>query len=283
MELKKHPLLEIRLRRIAKSIRRSRRKLEALGNPWMEEVKPDFLGIGAPRAASTWLHNRLALHPQIFMPHEKELHFFDLMDSDGRYKFDIQTPSDRRWYATHFSRAGDRVKGEITPAYSFLPEERVREIVEFLPGVKIIYILRDPIERAWSGIRRRCWYNQGRAADLCDVEDLVEMAGRRDVLIRGDYRRNIEIWESQIQEQDMEYIFFEDINENGRNVLTGVCEFLGVDPDLLDFPEENQDAVNQAPQSKIPQPVKDLLKSHYLPDREFLEDKFRRDLGSWYS
>ena len=96
MKLKKHPLLEIRLRRIAKNLRSSTRKLEALSNPWMEEVKPDFLGIGAPRAASTWMHNRLALHPQLFLPHQKELHFFDLLDSEGRYKFDLETSLDRR-------------------------------------------------------------------------------------------------------------------------------------------------------------------------------------------
>lgn len=149
--------------------------------------------------------------------------------------------------------------------------------------MKIIYIFWDPTKRAWSGIRRRCWYSKGRAADLCDVKDLVEMAGRHEMLIEADYRRNIEIWESEIQQQNMQYIFFEDITDNGRDVLAGVCRFLGVDPDLLSFPKENQDAVNQAPQSRIPQPVKELLKSHYLPDREFLEEKFGRDLGSWYS
>ncbi|NQX87815.1 MAG: sulfotransferase [Halioglobus sp.] len=283
MKLKKYPLLEIRLRRYARSVKESRRKLTALGNPWLKEIKPDFLGVGAPRAGSTWMHNKLSLHPQLFLPHEKEVHFFDILNAEGRYRFDVQSPQDRRWYATYFLRAGSRIKGEITPAYSILPRERVREIVQFLPGVKIIYILRDPIERAWSGIRRRCWYSKGRSADLCDVDDLVELAGLHDVLVRGDYRRNIEIWESEVQAQNIKYIFFEDINDNGKAVLCDVCKFLDVEPDLLNFSEENQNAVNQAPQSQIPQPVEELLKKSYLPDREFLEEKFGRDLSSWYS
>src|SRR6478735_2243157 len=77
---------------------------------------PDFLGIGAQKAGSSWLRANLRRHPELYLP-PSELHFFDQHPSRGLAE-----------YSRHFGATEARVKGEITPAYSVLPEDRVQSI-----------------------------------------------------------------------------------------------------------------------------------------------------------
>lgn len=101
---------------------------------------PRFLGIGAQKAGTTTLHHLLATHPQICVPTEKELHYFTLHADRGV-----------EWYAGHFAAARpDQICGDITPYYLFHPEAP-RRIRDLLPKVKLVVLLRDPVERALSG------------------------------------------------------------------------------------------------------------------------------------
>lgn len=161
----------------------------------------DFLGIGAQRAATTWLDARLRLHPAVWMPPLKELHYFDRFPSYpspshlacehwqrglfgsrvedkewrahlarstaeivqrsgvswktlsdlrwlGRYMF--RSPKDDDWYRSLFAAGSRRVKGEITPAYSLLDEPTVAHIAAAFPGIRVIFIIRNPVDRALS-------------------------------------------------------------------------------------------------------------------------------------
>ena len=69
---------------------------------------PDFIGIGAQKAGTTWLDRNLRAHPQIWMPERKELHYFD------RRIADMRSPTDE-WSASIFETGRARVTGEITP------------------------------------------------------------------------------------------------------------------------------------------------------------------------
>ena len=105
---------------------------------------PTFLVIGAMKAGTTSLHAKLAAHPEMFMASPKELHFFVESKNWGR---------GRAWYESKFDGAGAaRARGEISPSYSQadvfpgVPER----IAEMIPDVKIVYLVRDPIERLRS-------------------------------------------------------------------------------------------------------------------------------------
>ncbi|MCX2980987.1 sulfotransferase [Halieaceae bacterium IMCC14734] len=284
MRLEHFPRIEIALRQWLKSYRRESRLAKAYAMPWIKDTKPDFLGIGAPRSASTWLHNRLATHPRVYLPREKELHFFDFMDKSGiDYRYSLGSPIHRRWYSLCFSSAHDMIRGEVTPAYSILPEARIREIAAYLPEIKIIYILRNPIERAWSGLRRRTWYGSGERAGESDLQHLLAMAKAPDVIVRGDYRRNIVQWERVIPPDRMHYIFYDDVKSDGRNELEKTCRFLGVDSQLLPEEPAASNPPNFSPPSKMPEEVRQQLISIYSEDRGFLEDKFDRTLEHWYA
>ena len=103
------------------------------------EQFPRFLGIGAQKGGTTTLQRLLQHHPQVFLPDAKELHYFSLHYARGP-----------RWYAAQFEAAlPDQFCGEITPYYLFHPEAPAR-IASLLPDVKLVILLRDPVERALS-------------------------------------------------------------------------------------------------------------------------------------
>ena len=147
---------------------------------------PDFLVIGAQRAGTTWLHRVLRQHPALWLPPVKELHYFDRLET----KRTILDPKERRrvgvkrllsldpwlvsywfrarsdeWYARLFraAKANGLVAGEITPAYATLDETVLRRIKRMNDTIKLIFVMRDPVERAWSAVNnaakkgaRRC-------------------------------------------------------------------------------------------------------------------------------
>lgn len=111
----------------------------------MDPRLPNVLVIGAMKAGTTSLHRHLDLHPEIGMSERKELHLFTR--PDWRQHLD--------WYTGHFSSAAP-VQGESSPNYTkrrLFPGVPAR-IAAALPEVRLIYILRDPVERMRSAALR---------------------------------------------------------------------------------------------------------------------------------
>jgi hypothetical protein len=103
---------------------------------------PNFLIIGAAKAGTTSLHGYLSLHPEIFMSKRKELNFFD---DRGRWNKGIE------WYKSNFNDTFS-INGEASPQYSRYPRnagvpERIKRV---LGAPKLIYLIRDPVERIIS-------------------------------------------------------------------------------------------------------------------------------------
>jgi len=106
----------------------------------MEHPLPCFLGLGTQKGGTTTLQALLQNHPQVFLPAGKELHYFTLCYGRGE-----------GWYRDQFQCARlEQRCGEITPYYLFHPlaPERIKAL---LPEVKLLVLLRDPVERALSG------------------------------------------------------------------------------------------------------------------------------------
>ena len=100
---------------------------------------PDFLCIGTQKGGTTYLYELLRCHPEIFLASPKEQHFFSLYWQKGT-----------NWYANQFLAVSDnQICGEVTPYYLYHPEAP-RRIFSVVPEVKLIVLLRDPVERALS-------------------------------------------------------------------------------------------------------------------------------------
>lgn len=105
----------------------------------MEGRLPDFLVPGAQKGGTTTLQTLLASHPQVFLPPGKEVHYFSLHYDRGE-----------AWYREQFAKAApSQCCGDITPYYLFHPEAP-RRIQALLPKVRLVLLLRDPVERAVS-------------------------------------------------------------------------------------------------------------------------------------
>ena len=109
-------------------------------------VLPNFLGIGAPKCGSTWIHELLQQHPQVYMPTKrKEINYFNLEDN---YQKGIE------WYESFFPDEEEAKSyksiGEFTPRYFYNPDKCLARIVELNTVNKLIIILRHPTKRTYS-------------------------------------------------------------------------------------------------------------------------------------
>lgn len=101
-----------------------------------------FLVAGVQKGGTTALFDYLGDYGDIALPAEKELHFFDDEGQDWSHP-------DYDGYHAHFPEVGGRPAGEATPIYTYWPRSPDR-IFAYNPAMKLIVVLRDPVERAWS-------------------------------------------------------------------------------------------------------------------------------------
>lgn len=109
---------------------------------------PDFVGLGAQRAGTTWWHSLLTQHPNVVGPRVKELHFFD------REAASVDPAVLAHEYARHFAKPPGAVAGEWTPHY--LHAAHVPALLHaVVPDARLLVLLRDPVDRYRSGAGRR--------------------------------------------------------------------------------------------------------------------------------
>jgi hypothetical protein len=231
---------------------------------------PDFLGIGAQRAGSTWLHKNLKHHPQIYLPEPKELHYWDR-------EFCASLTS----YSEKFQPGSQQAKGEITPAYSLLPLSRIRLIRGIMPGLKLIFLMRNPIDRAWSqALMNLVDLPQRQFEDVDEGEFVAHFRAARSVK-RGDYGTILDHWLSVFPEDQMYIGFFDDIVKRPRELLGEVCTYLGVstDVDWESFPYNH--VVNKGPSIPLPKQYRGFLEEMYCQEVEALYERFGTPVAAW--
>jgi hypothetical protein len=197
-------------------------------------LRPDFLIISPPKTGSTWLAANLRCHPDVFVPAAKEVRYF------GPF-FDWL---DLNWYLAHFAPAAGRVKGEASPSYALLPGPRLRLIRRLMPDVKVIFLMRDPVARAWSHAKHTWRYREANFAARGDVFDATTEAQWRAnfthdwPLACGDYLGQLRRWLTVFPREQLYVGFYESIASDPHALLREVFAFLGIraDVDLSAFP-----------------------------------------------
>jgi hypothetical protein len=268
---------------------------------------PHFLGIGAHKSGTTWLYENLKRHPRVWLPPVKEIHFFDgipglpkiaqrlnqavkdaitagrvenseMLDYLRRYVLD--QPKDVAWYRSLFQAAGDRMTGDITPAYAALPEPVVSKIRALLPDCRIIYIMRNPIDRAWSHFR----FNAGTyRVDVVDYgfEDFRRHVDSPASESRTAYMRTIETWERYYPSDRMLYLFFDDLQSDPDGLLRTVCGFLDLPFEGAYFTGTRDIVVRQSIDLEFPQPLRAYLARKYHHEIAALSKRFGGHAQRW--
>lgn len=226
----------------------------------------NFLGIGAQKSGTTWLHTNLAKHPFIHFPPQKEVHFWD-----KREERDLSID----WYKSLFpNHPGSELNGEITPAYALLPTYVIQEIHGLFPDLQLIYMVRDPLERAWSSALmalRRAEMTMEDASDAWFI-DHFKSAGSMG---RGDYEGCIQRWLSIYKPEQLLILDYNQIATAPRALLCRCSRFLGIDPGFYErMPMEAlQEKVYANPD---PQPLRPSL-------RPVLEELYKDRLPFYHS
>ena len=114
-----------------------------------QHALPDFLLLGAQKAGSTSLYVHLMQHPQIIGVARKELHFFDYKSALGSWWYRTNFPTKAEMAQRSAALGKPVLTGEASPYYLFHPHA-ARRIARLLPDVKLIALLRNPVDRAFS-------------------------------------------------------------------------------------------------------------------------------------
>jgi hypothetical protein len=188
---------------------------------------PTFVIIGAMRSGSTSLYKYLQAHPAIFMP-RKEIHFFDRRWDNGL-----------DWYRSRFDGyAGQPAVGEATPTYLSDPAA-IDRMAETIPDARLVAILRDPAERAYSHYwMERIRDREPRTFDEAVADELGRTRDdRTDYLARGRYLPQLEAVVRRFPRDHLEVVLFDDLRDRPEATYRDVCRFLGVDdgfvPDVI--------------------------------------------------
>ncbi|WP_242885815.1 sulfotransferase domain-containing protein [Actinomadura litoris] len=256
---------------------------------------PDFLLIGAKRGGSTSMYYTLLEHPRV-MPlfpnarllpksnHTKGVHYFDSHYDKGS-----------AWYRSHFpasARRSGKVVGEGSPYYLFHPlaaERAGRDV----PEARILLVLRDPIERAFSHYRERRRQN---AEDLPSFEEALaaendRLKGEEARIVsepgylsyaheqqsyraQGEYAPHLRRWMEHFPAEQIHVVAAEEFYADPQTAVDGVARFLGLDPAPL--PPSAVKVWNAAPSQELSPHTRQQLAEHYAPFNADLEELLGR-------
>lgn len=212
---------------------------------------PDFLLIGAARSGTTSLNNYLGQHPEIFICPKKESSFFAL---EGHPRNFAGPPADISWFNPHIVTAisdyqslfngitSEKVSGEASVLYLYSPIA-ARNIYRYLPNAKLLAILRNPAERAYSNFMFQV--SRGHETILDFQEALYEEPHRIAANWRhmwhykqlGFYYQQVRPYFELFGRDQIRVYLYEDYIHDPLLVLKDIFSFLQVDetfhPDLV--------------------------------------------------
>lgn len=186
---------------------------------------------------------------------------------------------DERWYQSLFHDGVGKVKGEITPSYSMLNLEDVKRIKNLFPDLKVILILRNPIDRAWSQVRFMS--KRQRFLGVHNNKEIIEFIDSQMQSLRGDYPKMLETWLSCFESRQVYIGYYDTLLEDPSRFLSGIFKFLGVDETLSDRIVEKSARVNVSPNLEIPKEVELHLANKYLGDLKWLSSKLGGPTTKW--
>lgn len=274
------------------ALRRGFRRLTARAR-----ILPDFIILGAQRCGTTSLYNYLAEHGEVFPAFIKETHFFDWRFSKGLSWYRAYFPmSLHRAYVQRVRRRAF-VTGESTPYYLFYPHAP-RRVWETIPNARLIVMLRNPVDRAYSHYHHEVRTGAetasfeaalAREADILPAETvrIVEDGTYRSFahvhhayLSRGIYVDQLRRWTEFFDRQQMLILKSEDFYCDPPAVLEVVADFLGLSTWASDPRAESARPIyNLAHYNHMDSATRERLAAYFEPHNRRLYKVLGTDLG----
>lgn len=213
------------------------------------ETPPHFLYIGAPRAGSTWLYENLLRHPGVWVPPCKNISYFHprfqiyryhRLQKFGKELLTSDDPAVRRWYRRFFLWPivndrwyvglfpPDKIAGEIAESYCSLDRPQISHLHDVAPRAKIIFVLRDPVDRVLSQAKWGLAQRQLRAVQDVPEKEFLAFIDRPGSRLRSSYSRTLDMWEEAFPRDQFLVLFYEQLLADPAEFLDRMCAFIGV-------------------------------------------------------
>lgn len=208
---------------------------------------PNFLIIGERRSGTTSLARWIECHPEIFLHPQMDIGYFVDKELVGSKNWKMGPADYSKWegehskeeYLSYFEQVEDqKAIGEKSADYLFL-EPCHQRIKEYLPNIKLVITLRDPLERAWS----MYWNEVGKGRETLSFEAAVEQEAERvansdyardhlSYVSRGFYDQSLKTLLKTFSKDQIHVFILEEVKENPKKYLSALYTFLDVDPKL---------------------------------------------------
>jgi len=246
---------------------------------------PDFLVIGAQKAGTTTLHHLLAKHPDLYLPAQKEIHFFSLHDGYGL-----------DWYGRHYCDAApQQLCGDITPYYLFHPRAPL-QIHTVLPEARLIVLLRDPVERALSQFfhAKRHGFESldleaALAAEqerLADAQQALETPGsqhyshqKHSYVSRSRYEHQLNRYAELFPTQQLMVCRSEDLFTEPTTCLDRITAFLGIKAIRPDLNVSIRANAGAGEATAVPDRIRQQLRAELAPTVATIRSLYGFDWG----
>lgn len=165
--------------------------------------------------------------------HKEEGQKFNLSDIDferflWKTNYLLNLRNDR-WYESIFAMGAGKKIGEVTPEYSILNEDSVSHIHKLMPNAKIIFMMRNPIQRAWSHSVKKLVADRKIKIESVSEAEFINHFDNSSSRIKSNYLRTIETWRKSYPEKQFMTIFYEEVTDLPQNLLTRIFNFIEVE------------------------------------------------------
>lgn len=203
----------------------------------------------------------------------------DLATAAWALRFLARPPSDE-WYASLFGQGCSRKTGEATPEYAILEEGEVARVHNLMPDARIVFFMRNPIERLYSSalMRLRHLEEMGRRTDA-DFRFFERFFREPEVVAETEYLRSLERWRRFYGDEQIFVEFLEDVHLHPDRLLRRLHTFLGVDPSRA--PQIKSHKVNAASRETMPTRIAVHLAHAYAEDLRRLSARFGGYADFW--
>lgn len=246
-------------------------------------VLPDFIVIGVVRGGTTSLYDNLSKHPCIYSAAYDELGFFDSNFELGVNWYKSLFPSVLRKKISQLKRRCFMTY-DVTPFYIY-NEAAAKRIASLLPKVKIVALLRNPVDRAYSnyylGVRDGVEKMSFEDAVAVEMEELKEKESlsldrydqTRSYIVKGFYAEQLKIWFELFPKEQMLLLASEDFAREPIKIMNQIFEFLKLPP----FEVRNFEKTNLGKYTPMKDDTRRLLTDYFRPHNEKIYRVIGRD------
>ena len=255
-------------------------------------MMPDYMIIGAQKGGTTSLYMYLIDHPYIAPIFDKETHFFDINFHKGLPWYRTRFPTVVEKYYTRHIKKQDLITGEASPYYLFHPQAPSR-VAKTLPAVKLIVLLRNPIDRAYSQYQHQTRQKGVEPLTFEEGLDCEEkrLAGETEKLLKDEryisfnhrhysymarsrYIEQLPAWMSLFPKEQLLILRSEDLYTNPSQIVRQTLEFLNVPISGMGM---NYKPFNDARYTQMAPATRERLVEYFKPYNARLYELLGRD------